>query len=135
MSIRQSVYVTFLTFILSINLISSQENAASIDSNEIEEIIIGSNTLSQKDYIDCRVMDLFIQTFYNNYLFEEVFALLKSFSVSKFDCMLYIKENPELYSKNVKEIIISFTLSIIAARVVVLPQPVGPVTSTSPLSR
>ena len=75
---------------------------------EIEEIIIGSNTLSQKDYIDCRVMDLFIQTFYNNYLFEEVFALLKSLAVSTFDCMLYIKNHPELYSNSVKEIIKDF---------------------------
>ena len=75
---------------------------------EIEEIIIGSNTLSQKNYIDCRVMDLFIQTFYNNYLFEEVFALLKSLDVSTFDCMLYIKNHQELYSINVKEIIKDF---------------------------
>tara|TARA_Y100000590_G_scaffold49633_1_gene52453 strand:+ start:11295 stop:13334 length:2040 start_codon:yes stop_codon:yes gene_type:complete len=75
---------------------------------EIEEIIIGSNTLSEKDYIECRIMDLFIQTFYNNYLFEEVFALLKSLNVSAFDCMLYINDHPELYSNNVKEIIKDF---------------------------
>ena len=75
---------------------------------EIEEIIIGSNTLSQEDYIDCRVMDLFIQTFYNNYLFEEVFALLKSINVSTYDCLVYIKNNPELYSSSVKEILKGF---------------------------
>ena len=75
---------------------------------EIEEIIIGSNTLTQNDYIDCRVMDLFIQTFYNNYLFEEVFALLKSLDVSTYDSILYIKNHPELYSNNVKEIIKDF---------------------------
>ena len=40
MSIRQSAYVALLTFILSINSISAQENAASIASNEIEEIIV-----------------------------------------------------------------------------------------------
>ena len=50
-------------------------------------------------------MDLFIQTFYNNYLFEEVFALLKSLNVSTFDCMLYIKNHQELYSKNVNALI------------------------------
>ena len=80
---------------------------------EIEEIIISSNTLSQEDYIDCRVMDLFIQTFYNNYLFEEVFALLKSLDVSTFDCMLYIKNHSELYSNNVKEIIKDFVSATI----------------------
>ena len=41
-------------------------------------------------------------------LFEEVFALLKSLAVSTFDCMLYIKNHPELYSNNVKEIIKDF---------------------------
>ncbi len=75
---------------------------------EIEEIIVGSNTLKQKDYIDCRIMDLFIQTFYNNYLFEEVFALLKSINVSTFDCIVYMKNHPELYSDTVKEIIKDF---------------------------
>ena len=40
MSIRQSAYVAFLTFILSINSISAQENAASTAPNEIEEIIV-----------------------------------------------------------------------------------------------
>ena len=75
---------------------------------EIEEIIIGSNSLSEQDYIDCRVMDLFIQTFYNNYLFEEVFALLKSIGVSTFDCIIYMKNHSELYSTSVKEIIKDF---------------------------
>ena len=31
---------------------------------EIEEIIIGSNTLSKEDYIECRTMNLFVTTFY-----------------------------------------------------------------------
>ncbi len=75
---------------------------------EIEEIIIGNNTLTQNDYVDCRIMDLFIQTFYNNYLFEEVFALLKSLNVSTFDSILYMKNHPELYNNSVKEIIKDF---------------------------
>ena len=40
MSIRQLAYVALLTFILSINSISAQENAASTAPNEIEEIIV-----------------------------------------------------------------------------------------------
>jgi len=80
---------------------------------EIEEIIIGSNTLSEKDYIECRVMDLFIQTFYNNYLFEEVFALLKSIGISTFDAIAYMKNHPELYSEGIKEIIKEFVSATI----------------------
>jgi radical SAM superfamily enzyme YgiQ (UPF0313 family) len=80
---------------------------------EIEEIIIGSNTLSEKDYIDCRVMNLFIQTFYNNYLFEEVFALLKSIGISTFDVIVYMKNHPELHSESIKEIIKDFVSATI----------------------
>ena len=40
MSIRQLAYVALITFILSINSISAQENAASIISNEIEEVFV-----------------------------------------------------------------------------------------------
>ena len=66
---------------------------------EIEEIIIGSNTLSKEDYIECRTMNLFVTTFYNNSIFEEIFLMLRSLGVSSFDCLIYIKEHPELYSE------------------------------------
>ena len=75
---------------------------------EMEEIIVGSNTLSEKDYLDCRVVNLLVLSFYNNSLFEEVFALLKSINVSALDWLIYIKENPELYSDRVKEILKDF---------------------------
>lgn len=75
---------------------------------EIQEIIIGSNTLTEKEYLDCRVMNLFVFTFFNNSQFEEVFALLKSLGVSPIDCLIYMKDHPELYSSNVKQIIQDF---------------------------
>ncbi len=75
---------------------------------EIEEIIVGSNTLSKEDYIDCRIMNLFITTFYNNSIFEEIFVMLRSLDVSSFDCLVYIKEHPEIYSEKIKKIISEF---------------------------
>jgi hypothetical protein len=75
---------------------------------EIEEIIVGSNTLSQEDYIDCRIMNLFITTFYNNSIFEEIFVMLRSLKVSSFDCLVYIKEHPELYSDKIRKILSEF---------------------------
>ena len=75
---------------------------------EIEEIIIGSKTFSVKDYLDCRVMNLIIKTFYNNSMFEEVYNMLFSMNVSPFDCLLYIKEHPELYSEKMNKILKSF---------------------------
>ena len=75
---------------------------------EMQEIIIGSNTLSEKDYLDCRILNLLVLTFFNNSQFEEVFALLKSIGVSTLDCIIYMKDHPELYSSSVKEIIKDF---------------------------
>ena len=75
---------------------------------EIEEIIIGSNTLSEQDYLDCRIVNLFVISFYNNSIFEEVFALLKSLEVSALDWLIYMKEHPELYSDRVKKVMEDF---------------------------
>ena len=75
---------------------------------EIEEIIVGSNTLSEQDYLDCRIVNLFVISFYNNSLFEEVFALLKSLGISALDWLIYMKNNPDLYSNRVKQIMKDF---------------------------
>jgi hypothetical protein len=75
---------------------------------EIEEIIVGSNTLNRDDYIECRKMNLIIESFYNNAMFEEVFAMFRAIDVSVMDCFIYIKEHSELYSERIKEIFKSF---------------------------
>ena len=75
---------------------------------EMDEIIISSNTLSEKDYLDCRLMNLIVETFYNNAIFREVFALFKSINIPPIDLLLYIKENSELYSADIKEIVKDF---------------------------
>ena len=76
---------------------------------EIEEIILGSKTLSVDDYLECRVMNLIVETFYNNAMFEEIFPMLRALGVSPMDCLIYIKENSNLYTVRVKEIFASFT--------------------------
>ncbi|MBO41524.1 MAG: hypothetical protein CMJ04_00800 [Pelagibacteraceae bacterium] len=75
---------------------------------EIEEIVIGSNTLSVEDYLECRIMNLIIKTFYNNSIFDEVHSLLRSMNLSPFDCLKYIKDHSELHTKKIKEIISNF---------------------------
>ena len=75
---------------------------------EIEEIIVGSNTLSTEDYVDCRVMNLLVETFYNNAMFEELFTLVRYLGASPFDCLIQIKENPQNYSPRIQNIIDEF---------------------------
>ena len=75
---------------------------------EIEEIIVGSNTLSAEDYLDCRIMNLIVETFYNNAIFEEVFAMVRTIGASVLDCLVYVKEHPEFYSPRVQQIVDGF---------------------------
>jgi radical SAM superfamily enzyme YgiQ (UPF0313 family) len=77
--------------------------------SEFEEIIVGSHTLSLEGYLDCRIMNLFVETFYNNAIFNEMFSLASSLELSVFDCIRYLKEHPELYPQAVQEIVESFT--------------------------
>jgi radical SAM superfamily enzyme YgiQ (UPF0313 family) len=44
---------------------------------EIDEICIGSNTLSIDDYVECRLFNLTIEIFYNGRIFEDLFKLIK----------------------------------------------------------
>jgi tRNA A37 methylthiotransferase MiaB len=75
---------------------------------EIEEIIVGSRDMSFDDYISCRVMNLFIETFVNNALCEEVFSALRKMGVSVFDLLVYLSEHDELYTPKVKKILASY---------------------------
>jgi radical SAM superfamily enzyme YgiQ (UPF0313 family) len=52
---------------------------------ETEEIIVGSDLISHSDYLDCRVMNLVVESFYNNGIFKEVFSILSFFELSRFD--------------------------------------------------
>ena len=76
---------------------------------EIEEIIVGSDSLPVEDYADCRVMNLLLETFHNNAMFEELFTLVRHLGASPFDCLTYVKEHPEDYSPRINEIIAGFS--------------------------
>lgn len=76
--------------------------------SEIEEIITGSKDLPFDDYLECRLMNLIAETFYNNAMFDEVYSMIRALGGSVFDCLLHIKNHPELHSPRVKEIIDEF---------------------------
>ena len=75
---------------------------------EVEEIVVGSNTLSVDDYVECRIMNLIIKAFYNNNIFNEVHSMQRAMGISPFDCLLYIKEHEEIYTEKIKKIIEGF---------------------------
>ena len=60
---------------------------------EIEEICTSHNTLSFADYLECRKMNLIINIFYNDSVFEEIMGLLRKLDVSIWDWLNKIYEN------------------------------------------
>jgi len=69
---------------------------------EYEEIVVGNKTLSFNDYLECRLMNLLVETFINNALFEEIFGLIQAIGLSRFDCLLFILNHPETYPESIK---------------------------------
>ena len=58
---------------------------------EVDEIVVASATLSFDDYLDCRLLDLAVEIFYNEGLFYELinFLLQKGISISAFIIAIY----------------------------------------------
>ncbi len=75
---------------------------------EYEEIIVGSKDMPFEDYVSCRVMDLFVETFINNALFEEVFAALRAMEIEVFDFLEYFFDHDEYRSPQMNEILDRF---------------------------
>ena len=60
---------------------------------EIEEICVANSTLSFEDYLECRKMNLVIQIFFNDGVFEEILFLLRKLDISVWDWLSKIYEN------------------------------------------
>lgn len=75
---------------------------------ETEEIIVGSKDMPFEDYVSCRVMNLLVETYINNGLFEEIFAALKAMGVNTFDVLLQLSETINQCSPKVRDIITGF---------------------------
>jgi radical SAM superfamily enzyme YgiQ (UPF0313 family) len=50
-------------------------------ASEIDEICVGSNTLSIDDYVECRSFNLTVEIFYNSRIFEDLFKLIKKHDI------------------------------------------------------
>ena len=60
---------------------------------DIEEICVENNTLSFEDYFECRKMNLIVQIFFNDGVFEEILFLLRKLNISVWDWMSQIYKN------------------------------------------
>jgi len=64
---------------------------------EAEEICVAQDSLSFKDYLECRELDLTVEIIHNVYLFRELFGLLKRFGFPWFDFLLRFHERRREY--------------------------------------
>ena len=67
---------------------------------EIEEIAVENATLSFQDYLDCRKMNLIINIFYNEGIFEELIKLLENCGLSAYKWLEKIYSNIEVSKFN-----------------------------------
>ena len=75
----------------SYNFLGEELNVA-----EIEEICVANETLSFEDYLECRKMNLIINIFYNDGVFEEILSLIRNLKKPIFDWLLCIYKNSKL---------------------------------------
>ena len=61
--------------------------------SEIEEICVSTNTLSFNDYLECRKMNLIINIFYNDGIFDGIIKLLRTYNISIWSWLEQIYEN------------------------------------------
>lgn len=50
---------------------------------EVDEVCIGNNTMTTEDYLECRKLDLSVEIFHNNKLFNELESLLEFKGIKK----------------------------------------------------
>ena len=74
---------------------------------EVEEICISNSTLKFKDYLKSRELDLFVNIFYNDAIFEDLTLLFDNLSISKWDWIIFLFENYQKFkfSELVKDFI------------------------------
>jgi len=77
-------------------------------SAEIEEIVISHKSLSEADYLSCRVLNLLVTLFYNDGIFLEFHRLIKQLNGSSFDWIYSIFQS--IPNSNFQELVHSFKL-------------------------
>lgn len=60
---------------------------------EIEEVVVGNNTMSFEDWLECRVMSLLVKIYIDRDYFIEVFGLIRRLGLSCFDLLLHLREH------------------------------------------
>ena len=71
---------------------------------EIEEIVTGSNTMSNEDYFDCRALHLTVETFHNDSIFLDITQFLERKGIKRSDFIMEINKIAMNGAGNVSEL-------------------------------
>jgi radical SAM superfamily enzyme YgiQ (UPF0313 family) len=58
---------------------------------EIEEVVVSNKTLSFKEYIECRIMNLLVKIYIDHDPFSEILGIIKKSDLSVFEILLLLK--------------------------------------------
>ena len=58
---------------------------------ETNKVVVGNNTLSFDEFIECRIMDLLVKIFIDHDPFREVIGFVRKLNLSVFDFIDYFK--------------------------------------------
>jgi radical SAM superfamily enzyme YgiQ (UPF0313 family) len=78
---------------------------------EIEEIVVGTNSMSIEDYIECRILDFLVKIFIDSDLFEEIFGLIEWMGLSSFGLIRHLKDRNQNDMGGLNELIDNFVES------------------------
>ena len=75
---------------------------------ETEEICVTQDSLSFKDYLECRELDLTVEIVHNAYLFKELVGLCKKLDFPWFDFLLRLHERRRTHGPGLKKLYDTF---------------------------
>jgi radical SAM superfamily enzyme YgiQ (UPF0313 family) len=75
---------------------------------EIDEICVGTNTMSFEDYLDCRQLTMVLEIFYNNGIFRELFGFLRNRECSISDFIMRAFEEMKRPDSPLREVFDGF---------------------------
>lgn len=79
-----------------------------IHSLEIEEVCVANDTLSFDDYLECRVLALITELFYNDSIMHELLTLLKEASISPYKLLKRIYDSISTFPESLVDLFNSF---------------------------
>ena len=75
---------------------------------ELEETVVGNDTLTYNEYLECRIMNLLIKIYVDHSPFKEVLSFVKELNLSIFGLLIHLRNNTIHKYDSLNKLISSF---------------------------